>query len=133
MFSSFALTLMLAMCAAVDEVGRVCGQEGIDAHFHKGGILGLARGEHQLPALHAAHAAWTRLGLGDRYQFLDEAQTRERVRVANARGDSSRPTAPACIPAGWCAAWRVPSSDEAAPSTSAPRSRRSPAVPMRDW
>lgn len=81
-----ARDLMLAMCTTVDEVGRVCDEEGIDAHFHKGGILGLARGEHQLPALRAAHAAWSRLGLGDRYQWLDEAQTRERVRVTNARG-----------------------------------------------
>ena len=81
-----ARDLMLAMCAAVDEVGRVCGEEAIDAHFHKGGILGLARGAHQVPALRAAHAGWTRLGFGDRYQLLDEAQTRERVRVTNARG-----------------------------------------------
>jgi hypothetical protein len=34
-----ARALMLAMCGAVDEVARVCGEEGIDAQFHKGGIL----------------------------------------------------------------------------------------------
>lgn len=81
-----ARALMLAMCDAVDEVGRVCDEEGIDAHFHKGGILSLARGDHQLASIRSSHAAWVRLGLGDRYRLLDEAETRERVRVTLARG-----------------------------------------------
>ena len=44
-----ARNLLLAMRDSVDEVGRVCGEEQIDARFHKGGVLTLARGEHQLP------------------------------------------------------------------------------------
>src|SRR5215216_6384604 len=40
-----------AMVGAVEEVGRVCAEEGIDAHYVKGGALRLARGRHQLPLL----------------------------------------------------------------------------------
>src|SRR4029077_16450011 len=36
---------------AVEEVGRVSAEEGIDAGWHKGGQLTIARGKHQLPAL----------------------------------------------------------------------------------
>ena len=46
-----ARNLLLAMRASVDEVGRVCGEENIDARFHKGGVLTLARGQHQLPGI----------------------------------------------------------------------------------
>ena len=46
-----ARNLLLAMRASVDEVGRVCSEEKIDARFHKGGVLTLARGQHQLPGI----------------------------------------------------------------------------------
>src|SRR5215472_2228318 len=59
-----ARALMLAMKGAVEEINRVCQEEGIDAHFHKGGVLTLARGEHHLPSLHSTFAAYDRLGLG---------------------------------------------------------------------
>jgi len=81
-----ARALMLAMNASVDEIGRVCAEEGIDAHFHKGGILTLARGEHHLPILKSAFAAYSRLGLGDQYQVLNGDQARERIRVTNVCG-----------------------------------------------
>ncbi len=42
-------SLLLAMYETVDEVCRVCQEENIDAHFHQGGALSLARGAHQLP------------------------------------------------------------------------------------
>ena len=44
-----ARALMLAMNGAVDEVARFCQSEAVDAHFHKAGILTLARGEHTSP------------------------------------------------------------------------------------
>jgi glycine/D-amino acid oxidase-like deaminating enzyme len=81
-----ARTLMLAMEATVDEVGRVCQEEKIDAHFHKGGILTLARGEHQLPLIRGAFDAYCRLGLQDHYQILTADQAQERVRVTNVKG-----------------------------------------------
>jgi glycine/D-amino acid oxidase-like deaminating enzyme len=58
-----ARSLMLAMNASVDEVARVCQEENIDAQFHKSGILTLARGEHHLPTLNSAFAAYAALGL----------------------------------------------------------------------
>ena len=81
-----ARALMLAMNAAVDEVQRVCEEENIDAHFHKGGILTLARGDHQMPMIRASFDAYGRLGLGEQYKLLDPAQAQERVRVTNVKG-----------------------------------------------
>jgi len=81
-----ARALMLAMCDAVDEVGRVCAEENIDAQFHKGGILTLARGRHHLPMLRSSLAAYERLGLGSQYKFLSAEQACERIRVTNVLG-----------------------------------------------
>src|SRR5579864_9062942 len=49
--------LMLAMNASVVEVAKVCQEEHIDAQFHKGGILTLARAAHHLPMLRSAFDA----------------------------------------------------------------------------
>jgi hypothetical protein len=49
-----ARSLTLAMSASVDEIARFCQNEQIDAYFHKGGILTLARGAHQLPMIRRA-------------------------------------------------------------------------------
>ena len=81
-----ARALMLAMNATVDEVASVCQQEGIDAQFHKGGILTLARGQHHLPMLSSSFAAYARLGLSGQYQLLNAEQARERVRVTHVFG-----------------------------------------------
>jgi len=81
-----ARSLMLAMNGAVDEVGRVCAEEEIDAHFHKGGILTMARGKHHISALHSAFDGYCRLGLQDQYQLLSAGEARERVRVTDTCG-----------------------------------------------
>src|SRR5215469_6561878 len=81
-----ARALMLAMNATVDEVSCVCQEESIDAHFHKGGILTLARGDHQLPLIRSAFDAYFRLGLHQQYELLTAAQAQERVRVSNICG-----------------------------------------------
>lgn len=75
-----------AMVESVDEVGRVCAEEGIDARYVKGGSLRIARGRHQLPAIERAFAAYERLGLADHYQLLDAAETDARVRVTESLG-----------------------------------------------
>ncbi|HEX5506226.1 MAG TPA: FAD-dependent oxidoreductase, partial [Thermomicrobiales bacterium] len=75
-----------AMVGAVDEVGRVCREEGIDAHYVKGGALRIARGRHQLPGLARGKATYDGLGLTGHYELLDAAQTAARVRVAGAVG-----------------------------------------------
>src|ERR1700678_1305064 len=78
-----ARNLLLSMRASVDEVGRVCNEEKIDARFHKGGVLTLARGRHQLSGIRSSYAAYERLGLGDRYQVLNATEAAERIRVTD--------------------------------------------------
>jgi glycine/D-amino acid oxidase-like deaminating enzyme len=78
--------LYRAMFDTVDEIGRIAAEEGIDAQFHKGGSLRLARGKHQLPAVQGALETYRKLGLDEHYQFLDAHQVAERVRVAGALG-----------------------------------------------
>ena len=84
--SESARALLLAMFDSVDEVGRVCRREGINANFDKTGILSLARNEYQLPMIQATHAAYTRLGLGDRYQLLRPAAVADRVKITKVLG-----------------------------------------------
>lgn len=70
----------------VDEVGRVCAEEGMDAGFHKGGVLRVARGRHQLPAVKAAWDLRVRLGLSDGCAVLDADELQARVRVREGVG-----------------------------------------------
>ena len=81
-----ARALMLAMCGAVDEIGRFCAEENVDAHFHKGGILTLARTQDHLLKLRSTLAAYERLGLGSQYSLLNTDQCRERINVTNVLG-----------------------------------------------
>ena len=75
-----------AMVDAVDEVGRIATEEGIDAQYRKSGALRVARGEHQRPAIAAALATVQDLGLGEHYRFLDADELAERVRITKADG-----------------------------------------------
>ena len=81
-----ARSLMLAMNDSVDEVARVCEAERIDAQFHKGGILTLARGTHHLPMLRSAFDSYSRLGLDQQYRLCSASEAQERVRVTNVCG-----------------------------------------------
>jgi len=69
---------------AVDEVGRVAAAEGIDAGFHKGGELIVARGPHHVPAIEASLREYERFGFGEHYRLLDAAGVAEKVRIAGA-------------------------------------------------
>jgi glycine/D-amino acid oxidase-like deaminating enzyme len=81
-----ARSLLLAVQASVDEIRRVCEQEGIDARFRAGGTLTLARSAYQLNAIRSALAGYERLGLGDHYALLTPEQAQERIRVTNVHG-----------------------------------------------
>ena len=81
-----AREVMLAMYQSVDEVGRVCQAEGIDANYAKGGELKIARADYDLPLLQRGYDAFASLGLEDHYQLLDAAGTAGHVRVAGAVG-----------------------------------------------
>jgi glycine/D-amino acid oxidase-like deaminating enzyme len=78
--------LLLGMFDSVDEVGRICAEEGIAADFRKGGILSLARGAHQVPFIRASYAAYEALGLVDHFQLLSAADARDRVKATNIHG-----------------------------------------------
>ncbi|HSW43885.1 MAG TPA: FAD-dependent oxidoreductase [Patescibacteria group bacterium] len=69
---------------AVDEVGRVAAAEGIEAGFHKGGELIVARGPQHVPAIEAALRYYERFGFGEHYRLLDGAGVAEKVRIAGA-------------------------------------------------
>ena len=86
-----ARALMLAMCATVDEVARVCEEESIDAHFCKGGMLSLARGAHQVPMIRAAFDSYEALGLKEYARLLSADETAERIKVTNVHGALSIP------------------------------------------
>jgi glycine/D-amino acid oxidase-like deaminating enzyme len=94
-----ARDLLLAMRASVDEIGRVCCEEKIDARFHKGGILTLARGSHQLPGIRSTYASYDRLGLADRYRMLSPEEAAERIRVNDVHGGLYTPDGASLHPA----------------------------------
>jgi glycine/D-amino acid oxidase-like deaminating enzyme len=75
-----------ALRAAVDEIGGVCAAEGLDAGYRKDGLLRIARGAHELPALRAGWDERDGLGLAEGCALLDAGELAGRVRVADARG-----------------------------------------------
>jgi glycine/D-amino acid oxidase-like deaminating enzyme len=79
-----ARAMQQATYDSVDEVGRATAEAGIDAGFHRGGELLVARGPHGVPSLEEAHAEYARFGFGDRYRLLDAAETAAKVRIAGA-------------------------------------------------
>ncbi len=81
-----ARAIHYAMRSTVDEVERVLRAEGIDAHFHRGGVLRLARGRHQVPALEETARTLEQLGITDYVEWLSAEAVRERVRVTNVVG-----------------------------------------------
>ena len=69
---------------AVDEVGRACAEAGIDAGFHKGGEIIVARGPQGVPSLEDSLREYERFGFGDRYRLVDAAALEDRIRIAGA-------------------------------------------------
>lgn len=79
-----ARAIQAATYEAVEEVGRVVATEAIDAGFHQGGELIVARGTGHAPAIDAAYEEYERFGFGDRYAVLDAAAVANRIRIAGA-------------------------------------------------
>jgi glycine/D-amino acid oxidase-like deaminating enzyme len=84
--SESARALYRAMAGAVDEVARAAAAEKIDIHFIKGGGMSVAHGLQQLPSVREAHLEFEQLGLGDRVQLLDKAETDRRVKIDGVLG-----------------------------------------------
>src|SRR3989441_1110144 len=81
-----ALGLQRALDDTVDEIGRVCAEERIDAGFAKVGALFVARFPYQLALMHEYADMFERFGLGDHQRLLDAAETNRRVRGRGAHG-----------------------------------------------
>ena len=81
-----ARATVLAMRETVAEIARVCTDEGINAQIAASGVLRIARGPEQVPALAQAMATYEQFGLADGYQQLSAAETAERLRVSRALG-----------------------------------------------
>ena len=82
----------------VDEVINAAGLEGIDAHFHKGGELSVARNEAQLQRLKAlanSEAHWPEADT----RLLDAPETGKRVDIAKVLGALHHPHAARIHPA----------------------------------
>lgn len=75
-----------AMTGAVDEVGRVTHEAGIDIDWFKGGSLMVARGAAQLPTVHDVANTMAHFGFDDEFQLLDKKQLDERVRIMGSMG-----------------------------------------------
>ena len=84
--ASRARETILALYDAVEEVGRVTGVEGIDADYRKTGLLSIARGKAQLPAIQATHRSYEQLGLDTYNKLLSAATTSELIHATNIRG-----------------------------------------------
>ncbi len=81
-----ARNVVLQMYESVDDVGRVCELEDIDAHYQKGGELEIARAPYQLEHLIEEYEQFKELGLADHYELLDPAATEEHIRVTRTEG-----------------------------------------------
>ncbi|OHD06774.1 NAD(P)/FAD-dependent oxidoreductase [Sphingopyxis sp. RIFCSPHIGHO2_12_FULL_65_19] len=81
-----ARSMLLAQQAMVDDVGRICDEEGIDAHFRSVGVLTLARSARQLPSLQQSFDAYARLGMGDGCELLGASQAQDAVHATQVHG-----------------------------------------------
>jgi glycine/D-amino acid oxidase-like deaminating enzyme len=87
------------MHRAVDEVGAVVAEAGIDCGFHKGGAIFFATNEGQLRRVRKHHAQMVRYGLGDAWTLLDRADASAIVHAEGLRGGLFTPHAATVHPA----------------------------------
>ncbi len=66
----------LAMVDTVDEIGRVCERESIDAQFQRDGQFFAAIGKQQLPALAHIEQEYTQLGFPEFQRRLDASEAK---------------------------------------------------------
>jgi glycine/D-amino acid oxidase-like deaminating enzyme len=75
-----------AMYETIDDIERVCAEEGIDAHFTRSGSTEIARADYQMPIIEEMYEEYRAIGLEDHYELLDTTQLEERLRVAGGVG-----------------------------------------------
>src|SRR4051794_4687729 len=81
-----ARDVSLAMIDSVDNVGQVCAEEGIDAHYAHGGALLVARASYDLPLLKESLEEYRSIGLEDRVSLLGAKEAAEHMRVKDITG-----------------------------------------------
>lgn len=87
-----AVAMQRAMHATVDEVGRVCEVEAIDAHFRKGGTLTVATTPAHLPRIRAAIDEERAFGFDEEdLRWLEPSEARERIAVEGVLGAAYTP------------------------------------------
>ena len=91
-----------AMVETVDEVGRVCLDEGIDAEYQRDGELLVAIGDHQLPALDAIERTYARIGRDQFHRRLSADETHQRIDIDGRAARCSIPRPLRCTRAGSC-------------------------------
>lgn len=84
---------------AVDEVGAVVAEAGIECGFHKGGALYFAVNEGQMRRVRKLHAGFERQGVGDGWRLLDADAAAAIAAVPGIRGAVFTPHAAALQPA----------------------------------
>jgi glycine/D-amino acid oxidase-like deaminating enzyme len=94
-----ALAMHRALCATVDEVGRVAAEESIDCGFRKGGTIGLARTPVQLERARAEVAAARAGDLGDHHlEWLPADEASSRLAATDVLGATYTPHCAAIDP-----------------------------------
>ena len=81
-----ARATLRTMRATIDEVGRVAAQEGIDAHYHKGGALWVSTSPAQTQRLRETIEEQCSWGCEGDCTWLSPAELTARLCVAGARG-----------------------------------------------
>ena len=75
-----------AQHAIVDDIGQICAEEAIDAHYTAGGMLSVARTVRQLAALKATYASYRRLGLAGDTRLLSAEESNGLINVSGVLG-----------------------------------------------
>jgi glycine/D-amino acid oxidase-like deaminating enzyme len=81
-----AVRMQRAMFDTVDEIGRACEAEGVDARFHKGGSLWVSTSPAQTPRLREVLSGQCDLGFADDWVWLERREVLERLRVEGCLG-----------------------------------------------
>lgn len=93
------LALQRALDGSVDEIGRVCDAEGIDAGYARGGSVAAIRSEPQLQRARAEVATLRGLGLGeDHLRWLDAGEAAEVIGASEMLGATFAPHCAAIQP-----------------------------------
>lgn len=81
-----ARSMLLAQQVMVEEMGRICDEEAIDAQFNPVGVLTLARSAEQLPSLRQSFDAYAALGMADGCELLGADQAQAAVHATKVHG-----------------------------------------------